>query len=116
MARRLLIADDDRLMRTFLAVSLSAFKNIESVEADDGNEALAQITACDAAILGWYTRGLEITREVRAQGCRIPILLMTSEARKEKCIEALHAGISDYLIWPFEMEVLRGKVLRMLDQ
>ncbi len=46
---------DDHLMRTLPAVFLSAIKDVEPVEADDGNEARTQIGACDAAIHGRTT-------------------------------------------------------------
>ncbi len=60
--------------------------------------------------------GLEVTQSIRADGGRVPIIMITAEAEKSRVIEAIKAGVTDYLIKPFTPEMLREKIERMLGQ
>lgn len=115
---RVLIVDDDSLMRTLLVVSLGAMGVAETVEAGDGDEAwqMLQDRPFDLAIIDWHMpgkTGLELVRDVRARGSQIPILMVTAEAARAHVIEALQAGATDYLIKPFENEVLWTKLNKL---
>jgi two-component system chemotaxis response regulator CheY len=119
MVRRILVADDDPLIRALISVSLGASCKLEMVEATDGTETLRRLRTAefDAVILDWQMpgkSGLEIVRTIRSRGSRMPILMITAEARKNHVIEALKAGVSDYLIKPFDAHVLREKLERLL--
>lgn len=58
--------------------------------------------------------GLEVTQTIRADGGRVPIIMITAEAEKTHVIEAIKAGVTDYLIKPFTPEMLREKIERVL--
>ena len=113
MALRVLVADDDSLMRTLMSVSLSA--SAEIVEAADGDEALAAIHQhkFDVLLLDWDMpgkTGIELTRYVRAGDSRVPILMITGKAERDEVVEAARAGVSDYLIKPFKTTMLWRKL------
>lgn len=113
MSIRILVTDDDPLMRTFAVVSLGDIA--ETVEAADGDEALALLkeSEFDLVLLDWNMPspdGLEVLKTIRALGLRIPIIMVTGEAERLHVLKAIHAGASDYLIKPFESGALREKV------
>ena len=113
MSIRILVADDDPLMRTFAVVSLGDIA--ETVEAADGDEALALLkeSEFDLVLLDWDMPGpdgLDVLKTVRALGLRIPIIMVTGQAERVHVLKAIHAGATDYLIKPFESGVLREKV------
>ena len=54
--------------------------------------------------------GLKVVRETRARNADAPILMITTEAEKRRVIEAIEAGLSDYLIKPFTADTLREKL------
>ncbi len=113
---RILISDDDPLMRTFVAVCLQDFATI--LQAGDGAETLSALKQADVdlLLLDWdmpAPDGLAILKLIRARGFRIPVIMVTAEAGRSRVVEALQAGASDYLIKPFEAMALRGKVQKL---
>ena len=113
MVFRFLVADDDPLMRTLMSVSLSA--SAEIVEAADGDEALAMIQQheFDVLLLDWDMpgkTGIELARYVRARGSRVPILMITGKAERDEVVQAVRAGVNDYLIKPFKTAALWKKL------
>jgi two-component system chemotaxis response regulator CheY len=54
--------------------------------------------------------GLEVTKEIRASGSDVPIIMVTTEAEMSRVKDAIQAGISDYLAKPFDNELLRQKI------
>ena len=57
--------------------------------------------------------GLEIARRMRQDGDFTPILVLTARANTEEIIDALDAGVDDYLTKPFELDELQAR-LRVL--
>lgn len=58
--------------------------------------------------------GLEVLQELRAGGCKAPVLLLTAKAEIEDQINGLDMGADDYLPKPFSMELLLARVRAML--
>jgi len=113
MKLRVLAADDDPLIRTLLSVSLHALADV--VEAVDGNDALTNIRLddFDVLLLDWDMpgkTGIELTRYVRAQNSHVPIVMITAKDEREEVVEAIEAGVSDYLIKPFKTDALCKKL------
>ncbi len=112
---RILVVDDDPICRTIVAVHLKALGDIEVREAGDGDTAWAMLKRnhFDGAVLDWQMpgkSGLEIVREIRKARIAIPLLMVTGESEKERVIEAIQAGTTDYLIKPFDAETLQAKL------
>ena len=115
MSLRILIADDDRLMRTLVAMCLQDIAEIR--QAGDGAEALSELKKADLdlLLLDWDMPppdGLAVLKIARSQGFHMPIIMVTAEASKQRVLEAIQAGASDYLIKPFEPSALREKVTK----
>lgn len=115
--RHVLLVDDSGTMRSIIKRSLIA-AGVESVtEASDGAAALEQFAPdrFDLVLTDWnmpIKNGLELTRDIRATGSAIPIVMITTEAEKNRVLEAIQAGVSDYLVKPFTPEALREKLDR----
>ena len=119
MSIRILVADDDALMRTFIVLSLRDLA--QAAEVDDGDKALDALERndFDLALIDWDmpgTDGLEIIKTVRAGGSRLPVVMVTAEAEREQVVRALKAGASDYLIKPFQSNSLREKLAKLCPQ
>ena len=114
---RVLLADDSATMRTIIKRSLNALGITQITEAEDGCKALAAFKPdmFDLILTDWNMpnkNGLELARDIRAQGCTLPIMMITTEAEKHRVVEAVQAGVSDYVIKPFTPEILRTKLER----
>ena len=112
---KVLVVDDSGIMRKIIIRSLNACGVSDIVEAADGSEGLAafQAEAIDIVLTDWNMpemSGLELLRAIRATGSEVPIVMITTEGEKESVIEAIQAGVTDYLCKPFEQEDLRGKL------
>ena len=115
MSLKVLVVDDSGVMRKIIIRSLNAVGVTDIVEAGDGVEALERFTKnqFNMVLTDWNMpnkSGLELTREIRALGSTIPIMMITTEAEKSRVLEAIQAGVSDYLAKPFEAETLREKL------
>ena len=114
----MLVADDDRAVREALerALQLNGF---DVALAADGNEAIAETTARtpDALILDVMMPGydgLDVTRRLRREGNRVPILLLTARDAVGDRVEGLDAGADDYLPKPFALEELLARLRALL--
>jgi two-component system chemotaxis response regulator CheY len=54
--------------------------------------------------------GLEFLKLIRGSGSTVPVIMVTTEGEKGKVIEAIQAGVNDYLCKPFEQEDLQSKL------
>jgi two-component system chemotaxis response regulator CheY len=118
---KILIVDDFATMRRILKNILKqlGFKNI--VEADDGTTAweLLENQTVDLIISDWNMpkmTGLELLKKVRADSryAKTPFLMVTAEAQKQNVIEAVQAGVSNYVVKPFTAEAISDKLEKVL--
>jgi two-component system chemotaxis response regulator CheY len=117
MGTRVLVADDSSTMRKIILRSLQAVGVTEATEARDGNEAVAtfQPGSFDLVLTDWNMpgkSGLEVAQDIRARDAKVPIIMVTTEAEKDRVLQAIQAGVSDYLVKPFTAETLREKLQR----
>jgi len=115
MSLSVLIADDSSTMRKIIARSLLSLGASELTEAGDGAQAVDQFKAgkFDLVLTDWNMpnkSGLEVVKEIRADNAQVPIIMITTEAEKSRVVEAIQAGVTDYLIKPFTAEALKGKL------
>ena len=115
---RVLLADDSGTMRTIIRRTLESFGVSNTVETGDGQQALDLYNASggfDLVITDWNIRGksgLELVREIRGCDKAVPIVMVTTESEKSRVLEAIAAGVTDYLVKPFTSDVLRKKLER----
>jgi two-component system chemotaxis response regulator CheY len=114
-----LVADDSGTMRKIIIRSLNALGVKDTTEAADGSQALQlfQGHAFDIVLTDWNMpnmTGLELLKSIRATGSKVPVILITTESEKGRVLEAVQAGVSDYLVKPFDTEGLRKKLERFV--
>lgn len=112
MGARVLVADDSSTMRKILLRSLQAVGVTEVTEATDGTEAVNMFKPgeFEMVLTDWNMpgkTGLEVVQEIRAQDANVPIIMVTTEAEKGRVMQAIPAGVSDYLVKPFTFTTLR---------
>jgi len=115
MPVRALIADDSGPMRVIIRRALNALGIEEIVEARDGDEALKIFKSSSfSLVLTDYNmphkNGLQLVKDLRELGADVPIVMVTTESERHTVIEAIQAGVSDYLIKPFDSELLKKKL------
>ena len=114
---KLLYAEDEISMSEAVTDILSYHKyTVDAVY--DGEEALAyaRLGQYDGIILDIMMPGLswlEVLRQLRGEGCRIPVLLLTAKSEVEDRIEGLDLGADDYLVKPFDLEELLARIRAM---
>ena len=115
-ARTCLIVDDSRIIRK-VARRIVEELGFEVDEAADGAEALAYCatTSPEVILLDWnmpVMDGLTFRRRLRAQpgGDRPKVLFCTIETEVDRIQEALDAGADEYVMKPFDGEILESKL------
>ncbi len=119
MSQNVLVVDDSGTMRKIIIRSLNALGITDVTEAEDGEVALAKFSAAsfNVVITDWNMprkSGLEVIEGIRGAGSQVPILMVTTEAEKRNVLAAMAAGVSDYLVKPFDTERLRDKLARFM--
>jgi two-component system, OmpR family, KDP operon response regulator KdpE len=109
---RILVVDDERPIRRFLHAALRGEYNV--FEAATGEEALAETISArpDIIILDLGLPdmdGVELTRKLR-EWTNIPIIVVSVREREEEKIQALDAGVDDYLTKPFGIGELMARL------
>jgi len=116
-----LIVDDYKTMLRIIRNLLRqlGFTNID--EATDGSQALQKLRQAnfDLIISDWNMEpmtGLQLLREVRADAKlkHIPFIMVTAESKSENVIAAKEAGVSNYIVKPFNAETLKGKMVSVI--
>ena len=112
-----LIVDDFATMRRILRNILKQLGFTNIIEADDGTTALEVLDKqkIDLIISDWNMpkmSGLDLLKAVRADDAfkDIPFLMVTAEAQKENIIDAVQAGVSNYIVKPFTAEQISEKL------
>ena len=118
---KFLVVDDFSTMRRIVRNLLKelGFTNVD--EAEDGAVALAKLKGggFDFVISDWNMpnmTGIELLRAIRADAalCKLPVLMITAEAKKENIIEAAQAKANGYIVKPFTAAVLDEKLNKIL--
>ncbi len=115
---RLLVIEDDATLRESLVQKLTE-AGFAVEQAADGKEGLyfAQEYPIDLAIVDLGLpgmSGLDIIRQVRAEGKTYPILILTARDRWEDKVDGLSAGADDYVAKPFHFEEISARVNALL--
>ena len=112
---KVLIVDDSTTMRRILTLSLEKMGISDVVEAANGVEAVTSATDDQVSLIlmDWNMPemdGLEAVKTIRSSGNKTPIIMVTTEAEKRRVIEAIQAGINDYVVKPFTPDDIIAKV------
>ena len=117
MSTSVLVVDDSGTMRKIISRVLSAVGFTNIVEAVDGVDGFAafQKQHFDLVMTDWNMpnkSGIDLTKDIRATGATVPIFMVTTEGEKTRVVEAIKAGITDYLVKPFTADALQDKLNR----
>ena len=117
---RLLVVDDEPKLTEFLRMELEVEGYAVDVVHDgaSGLIALRGEPSPDLVLLDWNLpdfTGLDICRRIRATGMTVPVLMLTGYDEVKDKVEALDAGVDDYLVKPFSIEELLAR-LRALQR
>ena len=117
----ILIVDDYKTMLRIIRNLLKqlGFNNVD--EAIDGSSALTKLRDKEfhLVISDWNMEpmsGLQLLKEVRADVKLkdIPFIMITAESKSENVIAAKEAGVSNYIVKPFNAATLKGKLTTVL--
>ncbi|GHE37592.1 chemotaxis response regulator CheY [Vulcaniibacterium thermophilum] len=120
---RILIVDDFSTMRRIIKNLLNDLGFHNTAEADDGTTALAALRAgqFEFVITDWNMPGMtgtDLLRAIRSDPklAKLPVLMVTAEAKREQIIEAAQAGVNGYIVKPFTAQTLQEKLNRIFER
>jgi two-component system chemotaxis response regulator CheY len=123
LEKHVLVVDDYNTMRRILRNLLSqiGFSNVE--EAEDGSTGLRKLRerSFGLVISDWNMApmsGLEFLKEVRSDGALkdMPFIMITAESKTENVVAAKEAGVSNYIVKPFNADTLKKKIEAVLGE
>jgi two-component system chemotaxis response regulator CheY len=119
----ILIVDDYKTMLRIIRNLLKqiGFDNVE--EATDGTQALQKLREkkFELVISDWNMEpmtGIELLREVRSDDNlkKLPFIMVTAESKTENVVIAKEAGVSNYIVKPFNAATLKSKLTGVLGE
>ena len=117
----ILVVDDYKTMLRIIRNLLKQldFNNVD--EATDGSEALKKLREKDYALVisDWNMEpmtGLQLARELRSDKKlkKLPFIMVTAESKTDNVVAAKEAGVSNYIVKPFNAETLKQKLASVL--
>ena len=120
---KFLVVDDFSTMRRIVRNLLKELGYANVDEAEDGAMALSKLKSenFDFVISDWNMPnmdGLEMLKQIRADAAiaKLPVLMVTAEAKKENIIAAAQAGASGYVVKPFTAATLDEKLAKIFEK
>ena len=120
---RILIVDDFSTMRRIVKNLLNDLGFTNTAEADDGTTALVELQKAkfDLVVTDWNMPGMpgiDLLKAIRADEslAKIPVLMVTAEAKREQIIEAAQAGVNGYIIKPFTAATLEDTLVKIFER
>ena len=119
----ILIVDDYKTMLRIIRNLLKqlGFENVD--EATDGSMALQKLRERNYGLVisDWNMEpmtGLQLLKEVRSDGNlnALPFIMVTAESKTENVVSAKQAGVSNYIVKPFNAETLKTKISSVIGE
>lgn len=114
---KILVVDDMVTMRRIIKNILKQLGFVNVDEAENGQEALQKLRGDTYGLVvsDWnmpVMTGIDMLRAIRADERlkSIPVLMVTAEAQQSNLIEAVQAGVSNYIVKPFTAETMQEKL------
>lgn len=119
MASRILVVDDEKMIRWSLGQALESAGYVVD-QAADGAEALEALgrEIPDLVLLDFKLpdrSGIEILRSIKKSTPRLPVVMITAHASVGGAVEAMKEGAYDYISKPFEVEEMIQTVKRAME-
>ncbi|OWY70886.1 hypothetical protein B7486_14905 [cyanobacterium TDX16] len=118
---KILLVDDSRTIRNIQKNTLKSLGYVDILEASDGLEALNFISKerPGLILMDWNMSnmdGITLIKKVRETDKALPIIMVTTEAEKSRVIEAVKAGVNNYVVKPFTADTLAEKIKQTLSK
>src|SRR5438105_15882312 len=115
---KVLVVDDDPMLVDFLKLLLES-EGYETVEANDGVEALQQIEQAspELVLLDYMMpnmHGLDVLKAVARSYTSSFVVMLTGKGSEEVAVECMKAGAADYIVKPFDNENLLATIRNVL--
>jgi two-component system chemotaxis response regulator CheY len=112
---KVMLIDDSKTMRNIQRSVLKQIGIEQVEEACDGQDALSKVGAFapDLILVDWNMPnmdGLSFIKAFRKQNTTTPLIMVTTEAEKSRVIEAIKAGVNNYVVKPFTPDLLSQRI------
>lgn len=112
---KILLIDDSKTMRNIQKSVLAQLGHTTVEEACDGQDALSKVGAYkpDLILVDWNMPnmdGLTFVKTYRQTNKTTPMIMVTTEAEKARVIEAIKAGVNNYVVKPFTPDLLSQRI------
>ncbi|MBN1995855.1 MAG: response regulator [Anaerolineae bacterium] len=116
---KVLVVDDSPQIREFVIEYVLRPNGFEIDQATDGAEGLQKVLSGkpDLVLMDYEMpkmTGIEVLRNLRAQGCKVPVILMTSHGSEQVAVEVFRLGAKDYLVKPFAAQEMLDTIEEVL--
>ena len=116
---RILLVDVSKTMRNIQKAVLAQLGHTEILEACDGQDALSRAPAFrpELMLVDWNMPnmdGLTFVKTWRQTNKQTPIIMVTTEAEKSRVIDAIKAGVNNYVVKPFTPDLLAQRIQETL--
>ncbi len=118
---KILLVDDSRTIRNIQKNVLGQLGHADTdiAEAADGVEALKALASDrpDLVLIDWNMPnmdGLTLVQKIREKDKGLALIMVTTEAEKSRVLEAIKAGVNNYVVKPFTAEALSAKIEQAL--
>lgn len=114
---KILVVDDSSTMRRIIINTLNKIGYSDYAEAANGREGVERLAAVpiDMIITDWNMpemSGVDFIRAVRAndQTKHLPVIMVTTNAAQEDIVQALDAGVNNYVVKPFTPDTIKERI------
>ncbi len=119
---KVLVVEDDEASSAIIVRLLNQMGFSKILLAENGNIALNKLYLNQVSIVisDWRMPdmdGLEFYKTAKKEGLLgdIPFLMVSAENQKDRITQALKAGVNDYILKPVDLQILRGKIEKLLN-
>ena len=118
---KIMLVDDSKTMRSIQKSVLGQLGYSVIEEACDGQDALSKVGAFqpDLLLVDWNMPnmdGITFVKHYRQTNKTTPIIMVTTESEKSRVIEAIKAGVNNYVVKPFTPDALSQRITETLSK
>ncbi len=112
---KILLVEDSKTMRNIEKSVLAQLGHTDVEEACDGQDALQKLKSFtpDLLLVDWnmpIMDGLTFVKAFRQSNKSTPIIMVTTESEKARVVEAIKAGVNNYVVKPFTPDLLSQRI------